>query len=90
VFFDDILIYSPDLSTHLDHLRLVFELLSKDQWKLKLSKCTFAQTQLAYLGHVISNAGVSTDPAKIAAIAQWPVPTLVKELRGFLGLARYY
>jgi hypothetical protein len=69
---------------------LVFELLSKDQWKLKLSKCTFAQTQLAYLGHVISSASVSTDPAKIVAIAQWPVPTSVKELRGFLGLAGYY
>jgi hypothetical protein len=90
VFFDDILIYSPNLTIHLDHLWLVFELPSKDPWKLKLSKCTFAQTQLAYLGHVINHAGVSTDPAKIAAIAQWPVPSTVKELRGFLGLAGYY
>jgi hypothetical protein len=90
VFFDDILVYSPDLTTHLDHLRTVFLLLSKDQWKLKLSKCTFAQQQLVYLGHVISSAGVSTDPSKIAAIANWPVPTSAKELRGFLGLAGYY
>jgi hypothetical protein len=69
---------------------MVFDLLTKDQWKLKMSKCTFAQTQLVYLGHVISQAGVSTDPTKIAAIANWPVPVSVKELHGFLGLVGYY
>lgn len=44
VFFDDILIYSATLEQHLEHLRLVFDLLAKGQWKLKLSKCSFAQT----------------------------------------------
>lgn len=58
VFFDDILVYSATLEEHLAHLRFVFELLSRDQWKLKLSKCSFAQTEIFYLGHVISAAGV--------------------------------
>jgi hypothetical protein len=90
VFFDDILIYSSTFADHLNHIRLMFELLGKDQWKLKLSKCPFAQRQISYLGHTISEAGVGTDPAKVNAIQQWPVPANIKELRGFLGLARYY
>jgi len=90
VFFDDILVYSPSLEEHLCHLRLILELLAKDKWQVKLSKCSFAQQQLAYLGHIISGKGVATDPAKISAIVQWPVPSFVKELRSFLGLAGYY
>ena len=72
------------------HLRAVFELLSKDQWKLKMSKCSFAQTKISYLGHVISQAGVGTDPSKLESIASWPTPSSVKELRSFLELADYY
>lgn len=90
VFFDDILIYSATLGEHLQHIRLVFQLLAKDQWTLKLSKCSFAQTNISYLGHTISAAGVGTDPSKISAIAQWPSLPSVKELRSILGLARYY
>jgi hypothetical protein len=89
VFFDDILIYSKTYEEHVTHIRLVFELLAKDQWKVKLSKCSFALRQISYLGHVISESGVATDPQKISAIAQWPTPN-VKELRSFLGLAGYY
>jgi hypothetical protein len=90
VFFDDILIYRKSLEENLVHIRLVFELLVKDQWKIKLSKCSFVQREISYLGHVISEKGVATDPKKIEAIAQWPTPQNVKELRSFLGLAGYY
>jgi hypothetical protein len=87
VFFDDILIYSATYEDHLKHLKKVFELLAIDQWKIKLSKCTFAQNQIAYLGHVISQDGVSTDPAKVSSIANSPTPQNAKELRSFLGLS---
>jgi hypothetical protein len=90
VFFDDILIYNNTFEDHLQHIRLVFELLAKDSWNIKLSKCSFAQRQIAYLGHVISERGVATDPQKIVAIKDWPIPSNTKELRSFLGLAGYY
>jgi hypothetical protein len=90
VFFDDILVYNSSLSDHVIYLAKVFESLAIDQWKVKLSKCSFAQNQIAYLDHVISSQGVVTDPAKISAISAWPTPTNVKALRSLLGLAGYY
>lgn len=90
VFIDDILIYSKTWADHLQHISQVLQLLQKHSFHVKLSKCSFAQKQLCYLGHVVSAQGVATDPSKIAAINNWPVPTNVKELRSFLGMAGYY
>lgn len=90
VFMDDILIYSATLKEHLKHLEQVFTILQENQLYVKLSKCSFAQQELEYLGHVISGAGVQTDPTKISAVRDWPVPTNAKPVRGFLGLIGYY
>lgn len=90
VFFDDILVYSKSLTEHTQHLQQVLQLLRKDQWKVKFSKCAFGQQQISYLGHVVNSAGVSTDPSKIQSIAQWPTPVSAKQVRSFLGLAGYY
>jgi hypothetical protein len=90
VFLDDILIYSPSWSLHLTHLRIVFYILCKSQFFIKMSKCEFGQRSIHYLGHIISDVGVSTDPEKTLAMKQWPVPLNATELRGFLGLTGYY
>jgi len=86
VFFDDILIYSKSLSEHVTHLRSVLEVLRANKLFAKLSKCTLAQSEIEYLGHVINQDGVATDPAKISAIQAWPTPKTVTELRSFFGL----
>jgi len=71
-------------------LHQVLSLLEKDQWHIKLTKCKFAQSQIAYLGHIISSEGMAIDPAKIKAVASWPTPMSVKELRSFLGFAGFF
>lgn len=90
IFFDNILVYSSTVDLHLQHVEAVLKLLSKNQWYVKLSKWAFTQKQIGYLGHIISSAGVATNPSKISAIDSWPTPNNVKEVRGFLGLAGYY
>jgi hypothetical protein len=55
-----------------------------------LSKCSFYQSRIHYLGHVISGKGIAMDLAKVEAIMEWPAPTNVKEVCIFMGLAGYY
>ena len=86
IFFDDILIHSPTDDLHLSHLRTTFEILRASTLYAKMSKCSFGNNQVEYLGHIISEKGVATDPTKIKAMLNWPTPPIVKQLRGFLGL----
>nr|XP_016515810.1 PREDICTED: uncharacterized mitochondrial protein AtMg00860-like [Nicotiana tabacum] len=66
------------------------EALKEHSLYTKRSKCSFGQSKLEYLGHMITAEGVTTDPDKVLAMVNWPRPTTVKALRGFLGLTGYY
>jgi hypothetical protein len=90
VFIDDILIYSKSESDHEEHLRLVLQKLRDNQLYAKYSKCEFWIGKVPFLGHIISNRGISVGPAKVKEIMAWSVPTTVTEIRSFLGLAGYY
>ncbi|XP_031257121.1 uncharacterized protein LOC116115112 [Pistacia vera] len=90
VFFDDILIYSPDSHSHLEHIRQVFQILKANELIVNRKKCLFAQQKLEYLGHLISAKWVEDDLQKIASMLSWLAPHTIKGLRGFLGLTGYY
>ncbi|CAA7019741.1 unnamed protein product [Microthlaspi erraticum] len=90
IFIDDILVYSRSQEEHATHLRLVLEKLREQKLFAKLSKCSFWQREMGFLGHIVSAEGVSVDPAKIEAIRDWPRPSSATEIRSFLGLAGYY
>ncbi|KAA0066451.1 ty3-gypsy retrotransposon protein [Cucumis melo var. makuwa] len=90
VFIDDILIYSKTEAEHEEHLHQVLETLRANKLYAKFSKCEFWVRKVTFLGHVVSSEGVSVDPAKIEAMTNWPRPSIVSEIRSFLGLAGYY
>ena len=90
VFIDDILIYSLNKEEHVERLRIILELLKKENLYGKFSKCDFWISTVQFLGHIINSQGIHVDPAKIEAVKGWTSPTNPTEIRQFLGLAGYY
>ena len=90
VYLDDVIVFGRTVEEELERLHKVFGRLRSAGLKLKPSKCNLFQKSVTYLGHIVSAEGVATDPAKVKAVADWPVPKNVKEVRSFLGLASYY
>ena len=78
VFLDNILVYSKTKEEHEQHLRMVLQVLREHQLYTKLSKCSFYQRQIHYLGHIISEEGIVVDPEKVQAIREWPAPKNVR------------
>ncbi|XP_042338496.1 uncharacterized protein LOC121939556, partial [Plectropomus leopardus] len=90
LYLDDIVVFSSTVEQHLERLEVVLGRLQQEGLKAKLVKCAFFRREVQYLGHVISEAGVSTDPSKVEVVASWQPPTTISELRSFLGFASYY
>jgi len=90
VYLDDIICYSETLEEHLERLTTILQRLRSSGLKLKPEKCSLFQKSVSFLGHMISDKGIGTDPKKIAAVSEWPTPLSVKDVRSFVGMASYY
>lgn len=86
-YLDDIVVFSSTVEQHLERLEVVLGRLQQEGLKAKLANCAFFQKEVCYLGHVISDQGVSTDPSKVEVVANWQAPTTISGLRSFLGFS---
>ncbi|KAH9252107.1 hypothetical protein BASA81_009955 [Batrachochytrium salamandrivorans] len=79
VYLDDIVVYSDNLEDHKEHVRQVLQILKENNLFCKAEKCHFYQTEIKYLGYIISPNGTSMDPSKISAVQDWPAPKKEQE-----------
>ena len=90
VYLDDVIVFGSTIAKSIERLTCVLDRFRDAGLKLKPSKCHLFQKEVAYLGHVVSREGIHTDPVKIEAVRDWPVPSTQTQVRSFLGLASYY
>ncbi|KAL6459407.1 hypothetical protein MHYP_G00328790 [Metynnis hypsauchen] len=90
VYLDDLIVFGKTLEQHEERLLKVLSRLSENGLKLSLDKCQFCRSQVRYVGHIVSERGVATDPSKIEAVARWEQPTDLTSLQSFLGFCGYY
>jgi len=89
-YIDDIVAWSRDWSTHLHHLRLIFDRILNSGLRLRAEKCSFGKTSLKYLGFVISHDCIKPDPDKLDVIKNAKAPTNAKMLRSYLGMTSFF
>ena len=90
IYLDDVIVFGSTVEEVIKRLEAVLVRLRDAKLKLKPKKCHLFQTEVLYLGHVVSSNGISTDPAKTDSVRNWPTPTNPTDIRSFLGLASYY
>ncbi|KAL0188454.1 hypothetical protein M9458_015553, partial [Cirrhinus mrigala] len=90
VYIDDIIIYSPSITQHYQDIQAVFHKLQIAGLTINLKKSKFCLREISFLGHIVNVKGITADPSKIQAIQSYPVPTNLKEVQRFLGLAGWY
>ena len=90
IYLDDIIVYADDFETHLKRLKEVFNRIKEAGLKLSPKKCKLLQEEVKFLGHIVSESGISTDPEKVRSVEKWPIPRNVSEVRSFLGTCSYY
>jgi hypothetical protein len=90
VFIDDILIFSKNEEEHDEHLHLVLQKLRENQLYAKLNKCEFWLKEVSFLGHIISEGGISVDPNEVKDVLSWKTLQNVSDIRSFLALEGYY
>ena len=90
VYLDDVISFGASISEALARLEEVLCRLSDFGLQLKAKKCTFMQTEVAFLGHIVGRTGLACDPEKISAVQYWHAPSSVKGVCQFVGFIGYY
>ncbi|CAH1253110.1 RTL1 [Branchiostoma lanceolatum] len=90
VYLDDIIVFGRTFEEHWDRLEAVLQRLQDAGLKVKTTKCQLLREKVSFLGHVVSEQGVETEPKKVEAVKTWPIPNNRGELRSFLGFCSYY
>ena len=90
VYLDDIIVFGRDVDEMLGRLKLVLQRLRDAKLKIKPSKCSLLQKSVEFLGHLVSENGISAHPDKVSTILEWPTPCSVREVRAFIGICSYY
>ena len=90
IYLDDVIVFAKTIEEEIARLKIVFQRFRDANLKLKPKKCVLFQESVLYLGHRVSRDGVSTDPGKIRAVQEWPVPKNTTDVRSFIGLTSYY
>lgn len=90
VYMDDIMVYSPDVRSHVNLITEILECLRKYNLQLKISKTEFFASELLYLGHIISERGVKPSERNVETVKNFPQPKKLVEVQRFLGMASYF
>lgn len=90
VYVDDIVVIGCSVDHHLLNLQKVFQRIREYNLKLNINKCNFFRSEVTYLGHKISDKGISPDESKYEVIKNFPVPTNADEVRRFVAFCNYY
>lgn len=90
IYLDDLISYAKTFDEHLERLERLFTRLKDFGLKISPKKSQICRPEVKFLGHVVGRDGVKTDPAKVEALRNWPIPSSYKELQTFLGFAGYY
>ena len=90
VYIDDTVVLGQSFEQAAANLELVLDRFRQANLRLKPSKCKLFQSEICFLGHIVSSQGVRVDPKKVACILEWPYPKNVAELRSYIGICSFY
>ena len=86
---DDVIVFSATSAEHVKHVRTILDILRKHKLYAKIKKCEFDREEMTFVGFLVSKSGIGMDPAKVAAVMEWPTPRNLKEVQSFLGFANF-
>ena len=90
IYMDDVLVFAKTKEECQERTKHILDWMESEDLHLKLAKCAFNQTEVEYLGLVVKDGKVCMDPTKLAAVKNWEPPTLVKQVRSFIGFCNLY